>query len=247
MAENNTVAKLNASTEPSLEDHQKWPIAKKADDLTGKRFGKLVVVGDPRRYTANNQQVRTYWHCACDCTGESFVSASSLKRGLTNSCGCDMRVVLMTHGLVQLCIRTYNSWNSMTHRCTNPKYSNYDLYGGSGVLICERWGQYVNFIGDMGLRPEGTTIDRYHPDWQDGDPPLPYSPSTCRWATPREQANNRRSNVLIEYAGQNKTIAQWARATGLAERTISYRISAGWAVDKSLTQPSRKNKTGGSK
>ena len=82
---------------------------------------------------------------------------------------------------------TYISWAQMLNRCRNPKASNYDRYGGAGVTVCERWQQqFENFLIDMGVRPPGTTLDRY-PNMAGN-----YEPGNCRWATPKEQTANRR-------------------------------------------------------
>ena len=85
--------------------------------------------------------------------------------------------------------RTYISWANMNQRCRNPNNPNYTDYGAQGIRVCDRWnpkagGHFVNFLADMGERPEGTTLDRY-PD-PDGD----YTPENCRWATPKEQRAN---------------------------------------------------------
>jgi hypothetical protein len=82
--------------------------------------------------------------------------------------------------------RTYSSWASMRDRCLNPNATKYPNYGAKGVTVCERWNLFENFLEDMGLRPESTSLDRY-PD-RTGN----YEPGNCRWATPHEQNLNRR-------------------------------------------------------
>jgi hypothetical protein len=96
-----------------------------------------------------------------------------------------------THGWTWLpresyCTRTYRSWAAMKSRCLNENATCFENYGGRGVMIIEKWMVYENFLGDMGRRPAGKTLDRIDPNGN-------YEPSNCRWATPLVQRHNRRN------------------------------------------------------
>lgn len=119
----------------------------------------------------------------------------------------------------------------MRTRCLNPKSDQYPQYGGRGIKVAEAWDSFEVFLADMGERPAGTTLDRW-PD-VNGD----YRPGNCRWATMRQQENNKRNNVLLTHAGKTQTVAEWAREKGLIYQTIRARLRAGWSVAEALDMP----------
>lgn len=124
---------------------------------------------------------------------------------------------------------TYKTWKSMMARCHKPGSSSYWRYGARGILVCERWHEFGNFLADMGPRPEGCSIDRI-------DNGRGYEPANCRWATPLQQQNNRTNNVRFEAFGKSLTLAEWSREVGLCQSVLRDRIvNLGWGAEKALT------------
>jgi hypothetical protein len=125
----------------------------------------------------------------------------------------------------------YRSWRSMRARCINPKLKEYPRYGGRGIVVCERWQAYENFLADMGRRPSMQhTIDRI--DVNQG-----YFKENCRWATAQEQQNNRTNNVFITIDGAIKTMSQWAQLYNIKKSTINKRIKRGWTAVDAVVRP----------
>lgn len=130
------------------------------------------------------------WYCVCSCGRNVVVRGDSLTSGNTKSCGCLQRSraskANLTHG--QTSSPTYLSWAAMLGRCNNPNNNRFYTYGARGIKVCKRWKGFENFLIDMGERPKGKTLDRV--DVNKG-----YSLKNCRWATRKQQANNKRCHA----------------------------------------------------
>lgn len=126
--------------------------------------------------------------------------------------------------------KLYVIWGSMIQRCNDKNHHSYSRYGGRGILVQDSWLKFNAFSKDMkNSYKQGLTIERI-------DNESNYSKSNCCWATKKEQANNRRSNRIIEFNGNSKTLAQWSEELGIKRTTISQRLDYyGWSISKALT------------
>ena len=138
------------------------------------------------------------------------------------------------HGMYKT--RVYRIWVGMHQRCYNKNSNQYHKYGGRGIKVCKRWHKFENFLEDMGEPPEGMSIDRKNNN-------RGYTPANCRWTNPRKQANNRRTNVYINYDGKKQTIAEWAREYDIPYHVIKHRVSIGWRPPKLFNKESYQGKT----
>ena len=127
------------------------------------------------------------------------------------------------------------AWQNTIARCHSPTHSRYARYGGRGIVVCERWHTYLNFLEDMGERPEGMSLERLDND-------KGYSPDNCKWATRSEQARNSSQNRVIEYAGKTQTLVEWALELGINYQTLHTRLTfAKLTVEQAFTRPLRRN------
>ena len=169
----------------------------KKNDLTGKRFGRLFVVGESGK---NNGSY--VWECLCDCGNIIHVVGFDLSRGHTKSCGCLRKAKLteynITHGLSHTRIHTI--WCGMKERCQNTNATNYQHYGGKGISVCEEWLHDFKAFYDWAIKngyEDDLTIDRKD---SNGD----YCPENCQWITQSENATRANNKRWAAFAASKK-------------------------------------------
>lgn len=191
-------------------------------DLSGRKFSRWTVLG------FSHATPNKYWYCECECGTVRAVPANTLASGVSKSCGC-LCIELglrKKHGKSGESI--YAIWLGILSRCRNKNNIYYNYYGGRGITVCDRWLKFENFLKDMGDRPNGMSIDRIDVNGN-------YEKSNCRWATWKEQANNKRTNTFLTFNNKTQTLAMWANETGINAETIAYRLKNKWTIDSALT------------
>lgn len=198
-------------------------------DMTGKRFGRLIVLRRDMTRLYGKFKTKVYYVCQCDCGKTVSVTQGSLKDGTTKSCGCyrseKARAMRTTHGLSGT--PAYKSWNSMMRRCYKILNKFFYNYGARGIIVCDRWHDFVAFIEDMGQPPSGMTLERIDND-------APYGPENCIWADRETQNNNQRRTRRITHQGKTMSATQWERQLGLP---VKARLKKGWTEKRALTEP----------
>ena len=204
-------------------------------DLTGKRFGRLIV----KERSGTSKSGVPLWRCVCDCGKETLVRGQSLRDGITKSCGClheemmknfsDIGKRNIKHG--KSFSRLYDIWACMKTRCYNRKHRYFSRYGGRGISVCDSWRSSFEAFYKWSISngyDDGLTLDRIN---NDGD----YEPSNCRWATKEEQAKNKENSRTF----QGKSPKEWAEIVGLSRRTIEGRLQRGWSWEDAIKIPFR--------
>lgn len=203
---------------------------KKYTVTVGQRLGLWVVLGEPTG--GSHPKV----HCRCDCGKEKLVDVRSMVKAMSTNCGCRKGRLsaerFTKHGMTNS--TEYAIWSSMKARCCLPANHAYHWYGGRGIRVCDRWmNSFEAFLEDMGRRPDGLTLDRENVN---GD----YCKENCRWATPKNQARNTRSNRVIEIDGESRCLAEWCEYMGISRQTVTSRLRYGWDETTAIITPARK-------
>ena len=204
-------------------------MARKKLDLTNRRFGRLVVVGEAEPYVSPSGNKIRRCDCKCDCGRTTIVYAGHLTSGNTKSCGSCYNGLsnerIQKHGKSNT--RLYHIWCTMRERCrVKPEYSH--------VSVCEEWQKFEPFY-EWSMShgyADNLTIDRID---NNGN----YEPSNCRWATWTQQMNNVSKNRKVTFHGVTCTIAEWSRMFCIPYHALRYRIEKGWDFERALTTPTQ--------
>lgn len=207
-------------------------------DIQGMKFGRLTAIEREARVPHGHA---VQWKCICDCGNVVIVNGSRLRRGITQSCGCLQKELarertgklMKKHGDSRT--RLFRIWSCMKNRCTSKNNTHFNCYGGRGIRVCDEWLDFESFR-DWALNngyEDTLTIDRIDVNGN-------YEPSNCRWATRKEQAQNRRTTRFIEYKGETHSLKQWSEILGMPDSCLKYRLDKGWSIEKAFTKPKQR-------
>jgi len=210
--------------------------------LDGLQFDNLTVLhrsGSRGRFAS--------WLCRCTCGAEVVVAGDNLRRGKTKSCTQNGHYFKKpdksssTAPTAQF-PKEYNTWRMMHYSCENPNIHGYADYGARGITVCERWGDFKNFMMDMGRKPDPKfTIDRVNSDGN-------YEPANCRWVSKADQQRNKRNTLYVTYKGKRIAFCEIIKELSLSRPTVYSRLRSGWTLEAALAtahMPSgRPRKTG---
>lgn len=210
----------------------------------GYKYGRLTVTKIYKQYKEDGTYL-TMVECQCECGKTTIVRLTSLKANKLQSCGCyyinkngkeDIK-----HGRSKT--RLYRIYNQIITRCYNKNSTAYSIYGGIGITVCKEWLEDYKVFEKWSLDNDyakNLSLDRINPH-------LSYSPDNCRWATAKEQANNKRKTVYITCFNEKKTAKQWEddERCKVTASTLQYRLRQKWPIEMAITTPPLKNKHSG--
>lgn len=192
------------------------------------RFGRLCVV----ERQENGKYGDAMWLCRCDCGNTIVVRGGDLRASHTRSCGCFQNEsnsrTHTTHGGSKG--RLYRIWRKMHERCYNSNQVQYSKYGGRGIAICPEWKDDFSAFQKWSMLhgyADDLTIDRI-------DNNKGYSPDNCRWATVKEQANNKRNNHMVTMFGRTQNVSMWCDELHVKRGTVYQRFRKGWTAEEAF-------------
>lgn len=179
------------------------------------KFGFWTVIGNPERI--NNH---TYWSCLCVCGTEKKLPMTTLKSGTSKSCGCKSRELASSkttkHGMAKT--STYKSWHAMIQRSQGK--GGHESYVNRGIYVCNDWMDFNKFYADMGDKPKGMSLDRI-------DNKKGYYKENCRWATCKQQSNNRDKTIYVQVDGKTMPFMDACRKYGISASCARHRKRKG--------------------
>lgn len=203
------------------------------------QFGRLRLIAEDLHGRRGNQR---YAWCKCVCGTVKSINIYSLRKGVSQSCGClraevtEDRTVVHGHARPAQQTPEYRAWADAKSRCFNPNVRNFAEYGGRGITMCPEWQEsFEAFYQDMGPRPSPIhSLDRRDTNGH-------YEPVNCRWSTDKEQCRNTRFNRVLEVDGERMTMIEAAERYSIKRATIWQRLNMGWSVDDAVKKPVRKS------
>jgi len=201
------------------------------NDLKGIRFGKLVVIEKDE-----NNKRKNYWLCKCDCGKNKSIFRGHLTANRIDHCGClsfqKKSAINKTHGETNT--RLFKIWNGMRDRCRNPHNHSYSRYGGRGISVCTEWSDFLTFKTWALFHGYNDTLSIDRID-NNGN----YEPENCRWATNKQQANNKRNSQIITYNDETYSLSEWSEKLKIPIETLRARVRKNWSIEKIIITPLR--------
>jgi hypothetical protein len=187
-------------------------------DRTGTTQGQLAVLRDVGR----DPHGHALWLCRCSCGNEVVKSNNHLRGAKTCSVKCGVAAsnkARSVHGRYKS--KEWRAWSGAKNRCLNPNNSHYHRYGGRGITMFKEWAHdFDSFFAYIGPAPDGAILGRIDND-------RGYEPGNVRWATPKQQSNNRTVTLKTEFRGQERPLAEIARMTGDLYQRVFQRFKRG--------------------
>lgn len=184
-------------------------------NLLNQRFGRLIVISEAGLTKHNKKK----WLCRCDCGNTKEIIGGNLSSGIATSCGCYNTELITKHGDHKSPF--YAVWRDLRFRCNTPTSPEYSNYGGRGIKVAPEWEDYSVFKTDMfPSYKKGLTIDRIDVNGN-------YCKNNCKWATVKEQNNNKRNTIYLESPWGYLPLTTAREKSGLTKECVAARYRKG--------------------